>query len=155
VCQRKREETRLQEEAIELAISDVRSGRYRQNEAAERRGVSKTTLWYRLNGRESRHEAHRDEQKLSDAEESEILVWCHEMERRFLPVRLTHVIACAESILNHRLATTDAHLGENWYQRFLDQHPDFRLTTKKRIDEKRVMARNPAYIMEFYVLVRF
>jgi hypothetical protein len=145
----------LKEEAIQLAINDVKSGRYNQSEAAQRRGVSKSTLWGRLNGRTTRHEAHKHEQVLSDAEELEILLWCHQMERRYLPVRLSHVIACAESILNNRRATTDAHLGENWYRRFLERHPNFRLTTSKRIDEKRVMARNPAYIMEFYMLVSF
>lgn len=75
------------------------------------------------------------------------------MERRFLPVRMTHVVGCAEKILNNRLGTTDAHLGQHWGQRFMERHTELRLTTSKRIDERRVMAKNPAYVMEFYVLV--
>jgi hypothetical protein len=35
----------------------------------------------------------------------------------------------------------------------MKQHPELKLTTSKHIDEHCVMAKNPSYIMEFYVLV--
>jgi hypothetical protein len=76
------------------------------------------------------------------------------MEWRYLPVRMADVIGYGEQILNNRLGTSDAHLGENWGQRFLHRHSsEPQLTTSKRIDEQRVMAKNPTYVMEFYVMV--
>jgi hypothetical protein len=78
---------------------------------------------------------------------------CRDLERRFLPARMLHVIGCAEAILRNRLGTSDVHLGKHWGERFLDRHPKLKLTTSKLIDERCVMAKNPYYIMEFYILV--
>lgn len=77
------------------------------------------------------------------------------MERRYLPFRLADVVACAEAIRNNRLGFSGAKLGRHWREQFLSRHPELKLTTSKRIDEKRVMAKNPAYIMEYYVMVSF
>jgi hypothetical protein len=77
------------------------------------------------------------------------------MERHYLPVRLSHIVGCAETIWNQKNNTTEEHLGTHWYEGFMKRHPELTITTSKRIDERRVMAKNPAYIIEFYVLVSF
>lgn len=140
---------------MELAIADVESGEFNYQQAADRRGVPKTTLWGRMYGRTERHKAHKQEQALSPSEEHEVVLWCHQMERRYLPVRLAHVIGCAEMIGNNKNGTAGEHLGVNWSVGFMKRHPELTLTTNKRIDERRVMAKNPAYIIEFYVLVGY
>ncbi|EUC57432.1 pogo transposable element protein, putative, partial [Rhizoctonia solani AG-3 Rhs1AP] len=76
------------------------------------------------------------------------------MECRFLPVRMIHVVGYGKQILNNRLGTNDAHLGHNWGRRLLERHSsELQVTTSKRIDEHRVMAKNPVYVMEFYVIL--
>ncbi|KAF8758803.1 zinc finger protein [Rhizoctonia solani] len=46
-----------------------------------------------------------------------------------------------------------AYLGKHWIEQFLNCHPELKVTTSKRIDEKCVMAKNPANVMEFYVIL--
>ncbi|CAE6401416.1 unnamed protein product [Rhizoctonia solani] len=141
------------EKALQLAIADVESGEYTYKDAAERRQVPKTTIWNRMHGRQDRHTAHEHEQALSPAEEFEIVLWCHQIEQQYLPLRLVHLIACAEMIWNNKNGTTGKPLGVHWYEGFMEHHPDLTFTTNKQISERRVMAKNPAYIMEFYVLL--
>lgn len=74
------------------------------------------------------------------------------MERRYLPVRPVHLVSCAESILAHRLGS-EVTLGRHWIARFLDRHPQVMKKQSHTIDQRRVMAKNPEYIMEFYILV--
>jgi hypothetical protein len=141
------------EKSIALAIKDVQELGCSYQKAADQRGVHKTTLWNRMHGRQERHKAHEAEQALGADEEREVVSWCHRQERRFLPVRLVHIIGCAETIWNNKNGTSGEHLGVHWSEGFMKRHPELTLMTSKRIDEKRVMAKNPAYIMEFYVLV--
>ncbi|KAF8594770.1 hypothetical protein BDV93DRAFT_549088 [Ceratobasidium sp. AG-I] len=115
-------------------LKDVEAG-LSQREASERRGVPKTTLWGRIHGRQSWKDAHKHEQVLTPAQEDELIAW-----------------ACAEAILREKYGP-DANiiLGEHWDERFCKRHPEVKVTTSKAIDEKRVMAKNPAYVMDFYV----
>lgn len=106
-----------------------------------------------MHGRKERHTAHEPEQVLNNDEEAEIVAWCRRMERRYLPVRLIHIVGCAEAIWNNKNGTTNEHLGQHWVTGFMKRHPELKLTTSKRIDERRVMAKNPEYIMEYYTLV--
>jgi hypothetical protein len=131
----------------------VEAGKLSIRAAASQRGVAKSTVAACIQGAKERHAAHEDDQSLSPAEEAEVVGVCQRMEHRFLPVRMTHVIGCAEAILKNRLQTKDVHLGQHWGECFMKRHPELKLTTSKRIDERRVMAKNPSYIMEFYVLV--
>ena len=75
------------------------------------------------------------------------------MERQFLPVRLMHIILCAEMIWNKKNNTKGKHLGLHWHEGFIQCHSELALTMNKRINVQQVMAKNPAYIIEFYVLV--
>lgn len=74
------------------------------------------------------------------------------MERRFLPVRLIHLLSCAESILSKRLGNAVT-IGRHWVARFLGRHPELLTKQGRVVDQKRVMAKNPEYIMEFYIMV--
>lgn len=118
-----------------LAIADVQSGEFDYQQAADRRGVPKTTIWGRLHGRQGRRKAHEGEQALSPSEEYEVVLWCQRMERHYLPVRLAHIIGCAEMIWNNKNGTSGKHLGTHWYEGFMQRHPELAVTTSKRIDE--------------------
>lgn len=142
------------EEAIRRAIEEIKAGRLSQRQASATYGIPKSTLQGRMNGREDRQTAHVHEQALSPAQEAEIVAWCDQMERRFLPVRLSHLRDYAEAILRGQHGpNADNMLSEHWDDRFQQRHPELRVTTSKQIDEKRVMAKNPEYIMDFYVKV--
>ncbi|KAF8721838.1 DDE superfamily endonuclease, partial [Rhizoctonia solani] len=110
--------------ALQLAIHNVLFGR----QAAKKRGVPRTTLQGRLDGRQDQHTAHEYQQALLDAEEAEIVRW-------------------------NCMGDPAAYLGKHWIEQFLNRHPELKVTTSKRIDEKRVMAKNPANVMEFYVIL--
>lgn len=90
---------------------------------------------------------------LSDVEEAEVVYWCLEMQRQFLPVWPMHIISCTEVIVRRRLGDPSITFGHHWIERFLAWHPELKTTTSKKIDTQRVMAKNPVNIMEFYVLM--
>lgn len=70
------EELDQEEEAIQLAIHDVEHGGCSQRQAAERRGIPRTTLQGRINGRKERHRAHEHEQVVFVEEEAEVVNRC-------------------------------------------------------------------------------
>ncbi|KAF8593389.1 hypothetical protein BDV93DRAFT_398624, partial [Ceratobasidium sp. AG-I] len=120
------------EKLLALAINDVKEHGLSYEAAARQRGVPPKTVWNRANGRKERHAAHELEQALKNDEEAEIVAWCRRMERRYLPVRLIHVVGCAEAIWNNKNGTLDEHLGRHWVTGFMEQHPKLKLTTSKR-----------------------
>ncbi|KAG9121440.1 hypothetical protein FRC07_002603 [Ceratobasidium sp. 392] len=140
------------EEALRLAVQDVLEHKISQPQAAKRRAVPRVTLQGRLQGRQKYTAAHVHEQALSDLEEAEVVAWCKQMEQQFLPVRLPHIVGCAELILRNRPGVSSVKLGRHLIERFLARHPELKVTTNKRVDERRVMAKNPVNIMEFYVM---
>ncbi|KAG8743240.1 hypothetical protein FRC10_000241 [Ceratobasidium sp. 414] len=140
------------EEALQLALKDVLEDKMSQRAAAKLHGVPQTTLGDRLRGAQDRQSAHEHEQHLTPTQEKEIVAWCAEMERQFLPVRVSHIRAYAEAIL-HKQAVPGAEvkLGEHWVDRFQARNPELRVVTSKQIDQKWVMAKNPTNIMDYYV----
>ncbi|KAG8703258.1 hypothetical protein FRC09_004268 [Ceratobasidium sp. 395] len=124
-----------------------------EREVEERWDVPRSTLRNSIRGGQDRHIAHQHEQLLTPTQEAGVVGMCKDMHARFLPVRLPLLRAYAEAILQEQ-AGPDAHVtvGEHWADRFQKRHPELHVMTSKAIDEKRAMAKNPANIMELYVL---
>jgi hypothetical protein len=67
-------------------------------------------------------------------------------------VHLSHLRDYALAILQNQAGPDeDVMVGEHWVDRFRDRHPDLQVAMSENIDEKRVMAKNPTNIMDFYV----
>ncbi|KAF8599800.1 hypothetical protein BDV93DRAFT_399372, partial [Ceratobasidium sp. AG-I] len=115
------------------AIQDVQAS-VSLRDAAKQRNLPKSTFDNRLKGRQGRHLAHEDDQLLSRGEETELVDLCRKIEQCFLPVRISHIVACAKMILSKREGSEDVHIGDHWAERFLHRHPELKLTTSKRIN---------------------
>ncbi|THV00919.1 hypothetical protein K435DRAFT_656310 [Dendrothele bispora CBS 962.96] len=86
-------------------------------EAAQHKGVPKTSSWHRDHGRKSRAEAHAGQKKLSDAEEEEIRDWLWELDSWGAHLRHQAITACAEDIMVAR--GDDRGLGKTWIRKFM------------------------------------
>jgi len=65
-----------QEERIKEALEGVKSRRFKSyREAARAMDVPNSTLSARLNGRPPRNQGHKDEQILTNAEETKLVRW--------------------------------------------------------------------------------
>lgn len=89
---------------------------------------------------------------LTPAQEAEIVAWCGEMQRHFLPVWLAHLRDYATAILQQQAGPDNiVYVGENWVDRFHVRHPEIQVVTNDTIDERRAQAKNPISIMDYYI----
>ena len=110
-----------------MAISAIEQNRFKGSsnpiylfhEAAQTFGISKTTLTERFNGRKTRQEAHKHEQKLDDAAQEALVEWIKECGRQNIPLHPSAVAA-------HAKAISGMEIGENWVVRFRKNHPELR-----------------------------
>ena len=73
-------EATQQEQRIEEALKGVQSGHYKSlREAARQLKIPRSTLTHRANGRQTRIQAHEDQQVLSDEEEKELARWIRQL----------------------------------------------------------------------------
>ncbi|KAE9382830.1 hypothetical protein BT96DRAFT_736845, partial [Gymnopus androsaceus JB14] len=62
------------ENQFQRALED-HSGGKSYEEAAQRQGVARSSVWHRDHGRQDRSTAHQSQQKLSKIEEDELFRW--------------------------------------------------------------------------------
>lgn len=124
------------EKVLALAMQDVQNDGMSYKDAANWRGVPKSTIWNRMHGRQDQRKAHEAEQTLSDDEECEVVAWRHQMEQRYLLVWVVHLVGCAEMIWNNRNGTEGEKPGKHWVRGFLNRHPELELATSKQIDKR-------------------
>ncbi|KAJ7871644.1 hypothetical protein B0H14DRAFT_2570655 [Mycena olivaceomarginata] len=89
-------------------------------------------------GRKNCHASHEDEQSLSRAEEDEIVDWLVELDAWGLHIRRRLVVQRTEASLKYKAAQSGAkistHLGINWFNHFLNRHPNMRPALSQRKD---------------------
>jgi hypothetical protein len=130
--------------------------------AAEKYGVSRSTVQTRMKGVKTRAESQAKHQTLTPDEEGEIVRWIEKLDDMAIPPRATHVIRMVEAILFKRPSNSESAvkvaknkrpkglIGKRWITRFLDRHPELASRFAGRIDNQRVVAGQPASIKSFF-----
>ena len=119
--------------------------------AVELYGVPRTTLYYRLAGsRQSRQDAHEDQQRLTKPEEKAIVKFCFEMDDCGFPPRLDYVKDMALHLHEKRIGYKPLPIGKNWITRFLSRHPDLASKYSTKLDRQRAHANDPRIIKDYF-----
>jgi hypothetical protein len=115
--------------------------------AASTYGVPYATLRDRLQGVQSRVEAHQSEQILSVEEEESIVRFCEPLDDLGHPLKVKMVKVFAMSLLP---PGRRRQLGKHWLIRFLNRNPSVTSKFSQRLDHQRTNADNPAILKDFY-----
>jgi len=115
--------------------------------AASTYGVPYGTLRDRLQGAQSRVEAHQSEQILSVEEEKSIVRFCEALDDLGHPLKGKMVKAFAMALLP---PARRRQLGKHWLTRFLNRNPSLTSKFSQRLDRQRANANNPAILKDFY-----
>ncbi|KAF9038785.1 hypothetical protein BDZ89DRAFT_910838, partial [Hymenopellis radicata] len=86
-------------------------------QAAKDFNVPRQTLTDRLNGKQTRQEAHAHQLQLPDGQEDILVEWAKEMGRRGVPITRQVLSDYASEIAGHPL-------GRKWIDGFRSRHPD-------------------------------
>jgi hypothetical protein len=141
-------EEREQNKRIEEAIEGKKSGKYKSYaEASKALNVALSTIYHRVNGRQTRVESHEYEQLLSEEEETELCRWIRELSAASYPPKLYAVREMAEAIRTRRIigindpsvtCVSYEAIGEQWVTRFMSRHPELESIIAEQIEAVRV-----------------
>jgi hypothetical protein len=128
------------EERIQNAITEFKEGRFKSiRVCADTWQVSKSTVAYRMSGRNSRARSHEYRQILSSTEEKTLVRWLTRLTSAGFPASPALAIEMAEEIrrLRFRLTSTPTSLrliGKHWLDRFRIRHPEIQGVWTRQID---------------------
>ncbi|KAM5527595.1 transposase [Fusarium oxysporum f. sp. phaseoli] len=114
------------EDDVAEAILDITDRGLSPTEAAQRRGVPRSTIYRRLSGQASRKESTHPHQRISTSQEVRLVRWL--LRQESLGYALTHsqLRSCVEALL--RQQGDNKPLGKHWTTRFVKRHS--KLSTK-------------------------
>jgi hypothetical protein len=120
------------------------SSKFSVRAAASQYGIPRSTLQGRLNGSQSRKDAHIQEQKLTPAQESLLTEWIKVKGKRGIGMTYKLINESASDICGTRV-------GESYAERFVNRHRN-ELKTKMTtsLESCRAQALNRAVVKEFY-----
>lgn len=81
------------------------------------------TLWGRLQGAATRQSSHQTQQKLTVAEEVELLEWLLRVSDARIPYSPQLLTCAAKDIIHHRHPNET--IGQNWHLRFRNRHREY------------------------------
>ena len=110
------EYSQSKEDRIQLALNAFKNGQFKTKKSASLAfDVPETTLRHWLQGVASRSEKATNCQKLSNTEESTLLSWILDMDKRGLPLQLSTIRHLAQLLVSSRLSSSQpVTIGENW-----------------------------------------
>jgi len=142
---------KAQEKRIQAACDALLNGRVKSvRDAAKLFAVSRTTLSRRMSGQKSALERAEDFHRLRKGEETAMVKAIYTLERWGWPMSIKYLETMAVKILRARGDTQP--LGDRWYQRFLDRHPDLRMKWSRNRDQVRSDAENIDAIRRWFSL---
>ncbi|KAG6996503.1 Pogo transposable element with ZNF domain [Fusarium oxysporum f. sp. conglutinans] len=114
------------EDDVAEAILDITDRGLSPTEAAQRRGVPRSTIYRRLSGQASRKESTHPHQRIFTSQEVRLVRWL--LRQESLGYALTHsqLRSCVEALL--RQQGDNKPLGKHWTTRFVKRHS--KLSTK-------------------------
>lgn len=122
--------TQPDEDAISSALIDIENGTY-QRQAAQRWGVSRTTLQKRLKGSQPRSDAYENLQRLSKEQEFHLAQWVLAQDKLGLPPTHDQIKNFAERVV--KAGGDSQPLGKRWVDGFLPRNPGARFTREKPV----------------------
>ena len=115
--------------------------------AAKRFDVPKTTLTARWNGRGSRAEAHKNQQRMGSAQEEVLKDWIKSLARRSIPLSPSAVAEYASTILGEPVS-------EPWVRKFRACHGDLKARWTTGLESCRAKCLNRTQVSEFFDILR-
>jgi hypothetical protein len=148
----------------EVLLEEIRvglaTGQYKTaHHAAKETGFPRSLLYARLKVRLPRTQAHRNEQHLSEPEESALAQWIQESTATGYLPRYPIVRDMAEEIRIRRVASINTPtsedisyqpLGEQWVQRFLQRHPTLKSVISSQIESQRLSDVSKQKVNQFF-----
>ena len=141
------------ESRVQMALDALKKGQFKsQRAAALAFDIPETTLCRRIRGVVSRPQKTANCQKLSDTEESTLLAWILDMDKRGLPLHLPIVRHLAQLLVSARLPSTT--IGENWVNRYVKRHPELKSKYTRKYDYHRAKCEDSGLIQSWFMRVQ-
>jgi transposase len=123
------------EDDVAEAILDITDRGLSQTEAAEKRGVPRSTIYRRLSGQASRNERIHAQQRISKSQEETLLRWVLRQESLGYAPSHSQLRAGVEATLQQQ--GDNKPLGKHWTTRFVKRHPNVSTKLGKRQEAAR------------------
>ena len=136
------------EDQLQLAIEDYRQGKFTSiRKAAEAYDIYHQTMSNRINGIPTLNNAQQKNRKLSVSEELALVQWILSIDERGMSPTIDYTRQMASLLLAKRGGEP---VGQNWVQRFVNHHKDFKACYSRRYDYKRALCKDPVVIQQWF-----
>ncbi|KAG6979290.1 hypothetical protein FocnCong_v010477 [Fusarium oxysporum f. sp. conglutinans] len=136
------------EEDMAEAILDVTDNGFSPPQAAQRRGVPRSTLIDRLNGRGAVKEQVHPYRRLSKSQEDRLAFWILRQESLGYAPSHSQIRACVMGLLRQQGEHPD--LGRNWVTKFINRRADLKTKIGRRQEAKRFDSFTPRAVHWYF-----
>ncbi|RKK08481.1 hypothetical protein BFJ65_g17143 [Fusarium oxysporum f. sp. cepae] len=136
------------EEDMAEAILDVTDNGFSPPQAAHRRGVPRSTLIDRLNGRRAVKEQVHPYRRLSKSQEDRLALWILRQESLGYAPSHSQIRACVMGMLRQQGEYPD--LGRNWVTKFINRRADLKTKIGRRQEAKRFDSFTPRAVYWYF-----
>ncbi|KAJ3453216.1 hypothetical protein MRS44_018871 [Fusarium solani] len=136
------------EDDVAEAIFDVTDRDLSQTQAAQKRGVPRSTLSRRLSGQARRNERIQAHQRISKSQEETLIRWVLRQESLGYALSHSQLCACVEAILQQQ--GDNKPLGKHWTTRFVKRHPQLSTKLGKRQKAARFDGFTPKAVTSYF-----
>ncbi|KAF4343118.1 hypothetical protein FBEOM_2940 [Fusarium beomiforme] len=136
------------EEDMAEAILDVTDNGFSPPQAAQRRGVPRSTLIDRLNGRGAVKEQVHPYRRLSKSQEDRLAFWILRQESLGYTPSHSQIRACVMGLLRQQGEHPD--LGRNWVTKFINRRADLKTKIGRRQEAKRFDSFTPRAVHWYF-----
>jgi len=150
----------MKEALVQQALAGIANGRWKSAHAAAKElGITRRTLYNRVNNGKSRSQAREAQQHLFESEERALVKWIQSLTVSGTPAQYSIVREMAEHIRNQRSKKINDDsiehvsyppLGEQWVLRFLRRHPQLKSVVGKRIEASRLTSSSKERLTEWF-----
>ncbi|KAH7471540.1 hypothetical protein FOMA001_g13495 [Fusarium oxysporum f. sp. matthiolae] len=145
---RSRLRSKYTEEDTAEAILDVTDNGFSPPQAAQRRGVPRSTLIDRLNGRGAVKEQVHPYRRLSKSQEDRLAFWILRQESLGYAPSHSQIRACVMGLLRQQGDHPD--LGRNWVIKFINRRADLKTKMGRRQEAKRFDSFTPKAVHWYF-----
>ncbi|OBS14998.1 hypothetical protein FPOA_14026 [Fusarium poae] len=136
------------EDDMAEAILDITDHGLSPPQAAQRRGVPRTTLIDRLNGRGAAEDQIQPRRRLSKSQEDRLAFWILRQESLGYAPSHSQIRACVMGLL--RQQSEHPNLGRNWVIKFINRRADLKTKMGRRQEAKRFDSFTPKAVHWYF-----
>jgi hypothetical protein len=130
------------------AILDITDHGLSPPQAAQRRGVPRTTLIDRLNGHGAAEDQIQPRRRLSKSQEDRLAFWILRQESLGYAPSHSQIRACVMGLLRQQGDHPD--LGRNWVIKFINRRADLKTKMGRRHEAKRIDSFTPKVVHWYF-----